>query len=122
MAGRGLYKIEHCPKFSPQTRTGGFWKNSTGGSPRWRSGYERGGRTSDQMGAAINVALTSSDPNTDEVQSMSRSGSVVLRVSVGGVNDSLEWNAMQYPACLRRAIWSKKLPRRSEVKSREENA
>ncbi len=81
-----------------------------------------GARTSDQMGAAINVALTSTDPNTDEVQSMSRSGSVVLRVSVGGVNDSLEWNAMQYPACLRRAIWSKKLPRRSEVKSREENA
>src|SRR5216684_744193 len=118
MAGRGLYKIEHRPKFSPRPGLAAFGRIRPGGAPDGGQGMSEGARTSDQMGAAINVALTSSDPNTDEVQSMSRSGSVVLRVSVGGVNDSLEWNAMQYPACLRRAIWSKKLPRRSEVKSR----
>jgi hypothetical protein len=43
-----------------------------------------------------------------------------VRVSVGGAGDSLEWNAMQYHCMSRRANWSKKLPRRSEVKSREE--
>jgi hypothetical protein len=43
-----------------------------------------------------------------------------VRVNVGGANDSVERNVMQYHCMCGRANWSKKLPRRSEVKSREE--
>src|SRR5712691_8677782 len=43
-----------------------------------------------------------------------------VRVNVGGANDRVERNVMQYHCMCGRANWSKKLPRRSEVKSREE--